>query len=438
MTVTPIEDRTIRKISARLLPLLIACYFAAFLDRVNVSFAALTMNADLGLSATQYGLGAGAFFITYFFFEVPSNLLLARFGARKWIARIMFGWGLLSGATAFVDSASGFYVVRLLLGAAEAGFFPGIIFYLTLWFPAVYRARIIGYFMAAGPLSTVVGAPLSGLLLRMDGVMGLHGWQWLFLVEAMPSLVLAVVAFLYLVDRPADAGWLTFEEREWLETRLALEEGERLMKYQYTVREALTNPRLLSLSAVYFGVIAANVGLGFFLPQIVQAFGMSTFRTTLVSAVPYVAGTVGMILWGRRSDRKQERRYHTAFPLLVAGCAIVGSALVDDATAKMAALSAAAIGIFASMPVFWTLPTFILSGAAAAGGIALINSIGNLAGFVGPYVMGWTRDATGTYVAGLISLGVACLASMTIVLMLRDDESLEASRSPAEETALQA
>jgi MFS transporter, ACS family, tartrate transporter len=437
MAVTPLEERTIRKISARLLPLLIACYFAAFLDRVNVSFAALTMNADLGLSATQYGLGAGAFFITYFLFEVPSNLLLARFGARKWIARIMFGWGVASAATAFVETATGFYIVRLLLGAAEAGFFPGIIFYLTLWFPAIYRARIIGYFMAAGPLSTVIGAPLSGLLLRMDGVMGLHGWQWLFIVEALPSLILSAVAFVYLTDRPAEADWLSAGEREWLDARLAREERERLSKHDYTVGEALTNRRLLALSAVYFGIIAANVGLGFFLPQIVQAFGMSTFQTTLVSAVPYLAGTIGIVLWGRRSDRKHERRFHTAFPLLVAGCAIAGSAFVDDATAKMAALSAAAFGIFASMPVFWTLPTFLLSGAAAAGGIAMINSIGNLAGFVGPYVMGWARDATGTYVAGLISLAVACLASMTIVLTLRDDESLEASRSAAG-TALQA
>ena len=426
-----LEDRTIAKISTRLLPLLIACYVAAFLDRVNVGFAALTMNADLGLTATQYGFGAGVFFITYFLFEVPSNLMLARFGARKWIARIMFGWGVASAATAFVKSATGFYVVRLLLGAAEAGFFPGIVFYLTLWFPTVYRARIIGYFMAAGPLSTVIGAPVSGLLLRMDGVMGLHGWQWLFIVEALPSLILSVVVFRCLTDRPTQAAWLTSEERGWLEQRLALEERQRLAKHQYTVRQALVDRQLFALSGVYFGIIAANVGLGFFLPQIVQAFGMSTFRTTLVSAVPYLAATLGIVLWARRSDQKRERRLHIALPLVIASAAIAASTVLDQPVAKVAALSVAAFGIFASMPVFWTLPTFFLSGAAAAGGIAMINSIGNLAGFVGPSLMGWTRDATGTYVAGLISLSAACLMSIGIVLAMRDDESTEARRRPA-------
>jgi MFS transporter, ACS family, tartrate transporter len=424
--VATIEHQTIRKISARLLPLLIACYLAAFLDRVNVSFAALTMNADLGLSAAQYGFGAGLFFVTYFVFEVPSNLMLARFGARKWIARIMFAWGLVSAATAFVENATGFYIVRLLLGAAEAGFFPGIIFYLTLWFPSVYRARIIGYFMAAGPLSTVVGAPISGVLLGMEGVMGLRGWQWLFIVEGVPSLILAVAAFRYLTDRPAGAAWLSHDEREWLSAELAAEEEQRLRSRRYTVREALTNPRLLALSAIYFGIIAANVGLGFFLPQIVQAFGMSTVRTTLVSAIPYLAGTIGTALWAYRSDRKRERRYHIVGPLLIASLTMAASTFLDDPLTKIAALSAAAFGIFSSMPVFWTFPTSFLSGTAAAGGIALINSIGNLAGFVGPYVMGWTRDATGTYVAGLLSLSTACLMSVAIVLTLRDEKHIEA------------
>jgi MFS family permease len=429
MTVTSIEDRTIATISWRLVPFLIACYLAAFLDRVNVSFAALTMNADLGLSATQYGLAAGVFFLTYFIFEIPSNLLLARFGARRWIARIMFAWGLLSAATAFVDSASQFYVVRLLLGAAEAGFFPGIIFYLTLWFPTVYRARIIGYFMAAGPLSTVIGAPLSGLLLQLDGQLGLHGWQWLFIIEALPSLVLSVVAFFYLTDRPTDANWLQPDEREWLQTRLATEEQQRLLKHRYSVRQALLSGRLHTLSAIYFGMITANVGLGFFLPQIVQAFGMTTFRTTLVSALPYVVGLAGIVWWGRRSDRKRERRFHTAFPLLVASGAIALSTIFDSPLAKMAAFSAAGFGIFSAMPVFWTLPTFFLSGTAAAGGIALINSIGNLAGFVGPYVMGWTRDATGTYVTGSLILSAACFGATAVVLTLRDEESLEPAQA---------
>jgi MFS family permease len=414
-----LETRTIARISARLLPFLIACYFAAFLDRVNVSFAALTMNADLGLSATQYGFGAGAFFLTYFVFEVPSNLLLVRFGARRWIARIMIAWGLCSAANAFVTTAGGFYLVRLLLGAAEAGFFPGIIFYLTLWYPSAYRARIIGWFMAAGPLSTVIGAPLSGMLLGMDGVLEMKGWQWLFVVEALPSLGLGVAAFYYLTDQPADAAWLTSEERAWLDERLRSEEERRLSKRRFTVGSALVNPRLLALSAVYFGIIAANVGLGFFLPQIVQAFGMSTFRTTLVSALPYVAGAIGIVLWGWRSDRARERRYHAVVPIAIASGALAASTVLDHPAAKMIAFCVAGFGIFSSMPVFWTLPTAFLSGAAAAGGIALINSIGNLAGFAGPSLMGWTRDATGSYTTGLFILSGACAMAVAILLASR-------------------
>jgi len=420
-----IEARTISKVSSRLLPFLIACYFGAFLDRVNVSFAALTMNADLGLSATQYGLGAGLFFLTYFLFEVPSNVILSRVGARRWIARIMFVWGLVSGATAFVESAAGFYVVRLLLGAAEAGFFPGIIFFLTLWFPAMYRGRIIGWFMAAGPLSVVIGAPLSGLLLRMDGVMGFAGWQWLFVLEALPSLILSVVAWFYLTDRPADATWLTRAEREWLEDRLAQEERERLKKRHYTVLEALLNPTLITLSTIYFGIVAANTGLGFFLPQIVRAFGLSNLGTSFLSALPYVVAVAGCVLWGRRSDRRRERRRDTAIPLLVAGCALAASVAFDHPAAVMLAFCAAAFGIFASMPVFWTLPTAFLSGAAAAGGIAMINSLGNLAGFAGPYVMGWTRDATGTYTAGLLMLAASSLAAMALSFVLPAQNLLE-------------
>src|SRR6266850_5623101 len=245
-----VEERTIAKVSARLVPFLVVCYLAAYLDRVNVSFAALTMNADLGLSAAAYGFGAGIFFLAYFFFEVPSNLLMARFGARRWIARIMFSWGLVSGATAFVGGATSFYVIRVLLGIAESGFFPGIIFFLTLWFPAVYRARIVGYFMAAIPLSTVIGAPLSGLLLGLDGFVGMKGWQWLFILEAAPALILSVVVYFYLTDRPADAGWLQPEERAWLVTRLEQERKQREIVRRYSVIQALLDPKVLALSVV--------------------------------------------------------------------------------------------------------------------------------------------------------------------------------------------
>jgi MFS transporter, ACS family, tartrate transporter len=427
-----IEIRTIAKVSRRLVPFLIICYFVAYLDRVNVGFAALTMNQDLGLSQTAFGFGAGIFFIAYFIFEVPSNLLLERFGARKWIARIMLSWGILSGAMAFIPdiarvtglgNENSFYLVRVLLGAAEAGFFPGIIFYLTLWFPSEYRARIVGYFMAAIPLSTVIGAPISGVLLYLHGGFGLAGWQWLFIIEAVPAIILSGVVFFYLTDRPADATWLAPDERQWLAERLEIEQRQRVAVQDYSVTQALVNPRVLGLSLVYFGAVATNYGLSFFLPQIVKAFGMNTFLTTLVSAAPYAVGLVGMVWWGRRSDRVAERRFHTAFPLFVAAAGIAVSTVFDDPTLKMISLCVAGFGIFACLPVFWTLPTAFLSGAAAACGIAVINSIGNLAGFAGPFAMGWIKDHTGSYTGGLLLLSGLGIIAMGAALMLGHDEA---------------
>ncbi|MEA2541231.1 MAG: transporter, family, tartrate transporter, partial [Acidobacteriaceae bacterium] len=412
-------------------PFLIVCYFTAYLDRVNVGFAALEMNQDLGLSQTAFGLGAGIFFIAYFIFEVPSNLLLERFGARKWIARIMLSWGILSGTMAFIPAighATGlgnentFYVVRVLLGAAEAGFFPGIIFYLTLWFPAQYRARIVGYFMAAIPLSTVIGAPISGVLLYLHGGLGLAGWQWLFIIEAVPAIILAGIVFFYLTDSPADATWLAPEERTWLTGRLDLERRQRQAVRDYSVQQSLVNPRVLGLSLVYFGAVATNYGLSFFLPQIVKAFGLNIFLTTLISATPYAVGLIGMVWWGRRSDRVVERRFHAAFPLFIAAIGIAFSTALDNPTLKMLSLCVAGFGIFANLPIFWTLPTAFLSGAAAAAGIAVINSIGNLAGFAGPFAMGWIRDRTGSYAGGLLLLATLGMIAMGILLVIRQDE----------------
>jgi ACS family tartrate transporter-like MFS transporter len=421
----PLEHRTIAKVSARLIPFLILCYFVAYLDRVNVGFAALTMNKDLGLSASAFGFGAGIFFLAYFLFEVPSNLFLERVGARKWIARIMVSWGVISGATAFISGELSFYIVRVLLGIAEAGFFPGIIFFLTLWFPAVYRARIIGYFMAAIPLSTVIGAPLSGLLLGLDGFMGMKGWQWLFILEAAPAVILSVVVFFYLTDRPADATWLQPDERAWLVARLEQEQNKRETVRRYSVMQALLNPKVLALSLVYFGAVATNYGLSFFLPQIVKAFGVSNLQAGLVTALPYVVGVISIVWWGRHSDRTLERRFHLALPLFVASAGIAASTALNDPTTKMVALSIAGFGIFGCLPVFWTFPTAFLSGAAAAGGIALINSIGNLAGFAGPYAMGRIRDLTGSYTGGLLSLSAVGFMAMFIVLALDHDHSRE-------------
>jgi D-galactonate transporter len=421
----PLEQRTIAKVSSRLVPFLIGCYFVAYLDRVNVSFAALTMNKDLGLSSSAFGFGAGIFFLAYFIFEVPSNLFLERFGARKWIARIMFTWGLISGAMAFVVGEYSFFTLRVLLGIAEAGFFPGIIFYLTLWFPAAYRARVIGYFMAAIPLSTVIGAPISGLLLGMDGILGLKGWQWLFIIEAVPALVMSVFVFFYLTDRPSDATWLADDERAWLQTRLDRERQQREAARHYSVRDALLDAKVWALSLVYFGAVATNYGLSFFLPQIVKAFGVTNVQAGVIAALPYAVGTIAIVMWGRRSDRKLERRFHLSFPLLVAAAGLATAALLDDPTMKMVALSIAGFGIFGCLPVFWTYPTAFLSGPAAAGGIALINSLGNLAGFAGPFAMGSLKDWTGTYTAGLFLLAALGLIAMVVVLNLHHDHALE-------------
>src|SRR5690348_4148622 len=425
VTIQTLEAQAIRRVSARLVPFLIVCYLVAYLDRVNVGFAALTMNKDLGISATAYGLGAGIFFFTYFIFEVPSNLFLERFGARKWIARIMLSWGILSGAMAFITGETSFYVVRLLLGAAEAGFFPGIIFYLTLWFPAAYRARIVGYFMAAIPLSSVVGSPVSGYILGMDGVAGLKGWQWLFILEAVPALLLSVVVFFYLTDSPADARWLGAEERRWLVRRLELERNQRDAAQHFSVRQALLNGKVMALALVYFGAVAANYGVSFFLPQIVKAFGLSNAATGWVTAIPYAIGIVAMIYWGRRSDRMRERRLHCAGALVVAALGIAGCALFEDPVLRIVSIAIGGAGIFGCLPVFWTLPTAFLSGAAAAAGIAVVNSIGNLAGFAGPYVMGALKDATGNFTAGLLTVAGAALVAAGIVLALHHDRKLE-------------
>ncbi len=442
-----LEARTIARVTVRLVPFLIVCYFVAYLDRVNVSFAALTMNKDLGLTSEAYGIGAGIFFLSYFLFEVPSNLFLERFGARKWIARIMFSWGLLSGLMAFIPQISDitgqsttnvFYAIRILLGIAEAGFFPGIIFYLTLWFPSVYRGRIIGYFMAAIPLSSVIGSPISGQLLNLGGYAGLAGWQWLFIIESVPALVLAFVVFFYLTDRPADARWLAPDQRAWLTRRLSDEHEVRTAARHFSVLQALGDTRVLLLGFVYFGAVAANYSLGFFLPQIVRDFGLSFGWTGVVSAIPYVAGVVGMVYWGWHSDRTGERREHVALAALVAGAGIVASTLIDSPTGKMIAFTIAGFGVFAVLPVFWTLPTTFLSGTAAAGGIAIINSIGNLSGFAGPFVMGKMKDATGSYAVGLLAVAGTVFLAMLVALSLPHEAKLEQAAAERETEPLRA
>lgn len=425
-----VEASVVRRVMGRLIPFLILCYFVSYIDRANIGVAALTMNHDLGLSAQAFGFGAGIFFLGYFIFEVPSNLLLERFGARRWIARIMLTWGIVSGCMALVQGETSFYVVRVLLGLAEAGFYPGIIFYLTIWFPAAYRARVMGYFSVALPLSSVIGTPLSAALLGLDGTLGIAGWRWVFILEALPSIVLAFFVWAYLTDRPENASWLPDSERSWLVRQLGAERQQQETRHKHSAIAAMLKPSVLALSVAYFGIGANSYGLAFFLPQIVKAFGLTNLQTGFVSAIPFLVGTLAMIWWGRRSDRLQERRMHAALPLAVAGVGMIAAAYLSDPYLRMIAISVGALGTFAALPVFWTLPTAFLSGAAAAAGIAVVNAIGNLAGFVGPYAIGYFRATTGDFGGGLIVIGATALLSAVIVLVMRREGSEPIAETP--------
>lgn len=412
-----LETSTIRAISWRLIPFLVLAYFLSYLDRVNLGFAALTMNKELNFSPTVFSWGAGIFFIGYFLFEVPSNLALEKFGASRWIARIMITWGIISALMAVVSGVWSFYGVRFLLGVAEAGFFPGIILYLTYWYPAEYRARFLAAFAVAVPVSTVIGAPVSGLLLGLDGAMGLQGWQWLFIIEGVPSVLLGIVTWFYLTDRPEKADWLSAEQKVWLAAKLENEVAAKQAATHLTLGQALSSPKVIALSLVYFGFVAALYGMQFWLPTIVKAFGFSNAQTGFVIAVPYLFGTIAMILWARHSDATRERVMHVGAPLLLTGAALGVCGYVTDPMTTMVVLTVAAIGVFCTFGVFWTLPTAWLSGTAAAGAIALINSIGNLAGFAGPYLIGWVKETTGNTSTGLLVLAVLPLLGGLLVFV---------------------
>ncbi len=430
---TEIETRTIGKVMWRLMPFLFICYFVAYLDRVNVGFAKLQMNSALGLSESAYGFGAGLFFVAYFLLEVPSNLALARFGARLWIARIMFSWGLISALFAFIrpiSAATGvppdwmFFILRFLLGIAEAGFFPGIIFFLTLWFPSVYRARVVAMFMLAIPFSSIVGAPLSGALLNVAGA-SLDGWQWLFVIEAVPSVVMSVIIIFYLTDRPEQATWLAPDEKAWLTARIDGETSKKQAAGHMSIGEAITDARVMLCAFMYFCLNAASYGVAFFLPTIVKGFGASNIETGLLAALPFVFGAVGMILLGRSSDRTLKRREHVLAAMVLACVGLVGAGLSTSPVMVLGMLCLSQIGVSAMPPLFWPIPGAFLTGASAAAGIATINSIGNLSGFVGPYFMGYLKDATGTFALGLILLGVIALAGGLSVLLLPVTRQLE-------------
>jgi ACS family tartrate transporter-like MFS transporter len=414
-----IAESALRKVRWRLIPFLFLLYIVAYLDRVNVGFAAIDMNRDLGFSAAIYGLGSGIFFLSYTLLEVPSNLMLARVGARIWIARIMLTWGVLSSAMIFVNSPARFYLTRFLLGAAEAGFFPGIILYLTQWFPQRERARAVGTFMTATAMAGVIGAPISSALLRMNGVWGLRGWQWLFLIEGIPAILMVPVVLAYMTEHPVDAKWLTADERAWLVREMAAEQTQSSQAI-VTLRGALGSLRLWIVSLPYFCIVIAFYGISFFLPQILQSVsGFGSATIVLLSAIPYVAATIGLVFFGARSDRTRERRWHVAVPCLIGAAGFILTVMAPPTPAvALTTLSIAAFGIWGTLGPFWAIPTALLRGTAAAGGIALVNSIGNVGGFVGPYLMGWIRDATGGFTAGLLTLAAILVVGALIVLGL--------------------
>lgn len=415
---SPLERRAIRRVGWRLIPFLMVCYVIAWMDRVNVSFAALQMNKDLGFTSAEFGLGAGLFFVTYCLLEVPSNLLLFRFGATRWIARIMFTWGVCAMAMAFVKGLSSYYAVRLLFGAAEAGFYPGILYFLTLWFPAAYRGRILGLFISSAAISGIIGSPISGLLLGLDGIWGLRGWQWLYVVEALPAIVLAPLVLLVLKDGPANAGWLPADEKRWLAETLDAEARLMQRTHNDSVWHALGHPRVWLLALGYFANVCLLNGTTFFLPQIVKAFGISNTATGFVVAIPSALALVTMIWWGRRSDRHHERYGHAAGALLIGAIALLAAMLLRDPVIRIALIAISIAFTLAFTGPFWAIPGSFLSRAAAAGGIAAISSLGVTGGIVTPWLVGWTRDHTGDFRVGLSAVAIFAIVIAAIFFTL--------------------
>ena len=426
----PLERETVRRVAWRLMPLLMLGYFCAYLDRVNVGYAGLQMNKELGFSASVFGFGAGIFFFGYFLFELPSNLVLARVGARIWIARILFTWGIISGLTAFVWNDWSFYTIRFLLGLAEAGFYPGVVLYLTWWFPSYYRTRMMAFFMLASTISLIIGPLVSGQLLELGGWLGVRGWQWLFLIEALPPIIMAGVTLALLTDHPAEAAWLRPDQRRWLAERLASENAQRENIRRFGLGEALGNPRVWWLTLVYFGQNVSNYGFLIFLPQIIKAFGVSYGMTGVIGAIPFVFAAFAMLVWGWHSDHTGERTWHVAGACLLAAAGLsVCIFLHGSPVLMMIALIIAQMGQASIAPTFWSLPTAMLTGVAAAGGIALINSVGNLGGFAGPYVFGLVKDATGSDTIALLIIALPLVVSAVVLVALGHDRRLE--RIPA-------
>ena len=411
------ESATIRKITWRVMPVLLLAYFFAYIDRVNVGFAALTANEELGLSSVEFGFGAGLFFLGYSGAQVPSNLMMLRYGARRWFARILISMGILAAAMMFVVGPRSFYAVRLALGIAEAGLLPGVIYYLRCWFPQSYRANIMAVFLLAIPLSSLLGSPISGALLGMDGLFGLHGWQWMYLVEGIPLIIFGLVVLSVVAETPAEADWLTSAQRQWLEKALADEAAVRALPRQEPPWWKLViDARVLCYGNAFFGITAGSYGLSFWLPQIVKSFGLTNFMTSLVVAIPFLFGSIATIVWARHSDRRRERVYHTALPAFLAAAGLGACIAISSPVLTMVALTVAALGIFGIRGPYFALVAEDFEGTTAAPAIAWIDTFASLGGFFGPTIIGWLRQTTGGYTWPLLALAFLSLLGGIIIL----------------------
>jgi ACS family tartrate transporter-like MFS transporter len=432
------EARALAKVTARIIPFLFLLYIVAYLDRVNVGFAKLQMQTDLKFTDTIYGIGAGIFFFGYFLFEIPSNLILEKVGARVWIARIMIIWGFLAAAMAFVRTPWQFYTMRFLLGVGEAGFFPGMILYLTYWYPKAERAKAVSLFMTATALANVFGGPVSASILGLNGILGLKGWEWLFILEGIPASLLGIVVLFYLTDKPSDAKWLAADERDALIARLNRDSDDYVAppepgetrepaytqpkSHHHTSLRALLDPKVALFCAIYFCTVTGSYGISMWLPQIVKDFkGLSDIQVGFLTAIPYLCATVFMVLNGRHSDATGERRMHVAVPVFMAALGLGLSAVFKQPVFALASLTLAQMGLSGYLGAFWALPTSFLAGAAAAGGIALINSVGNLGGFVGPFAVGYIKDSTHSYEAPLFTLAGIVFVGGILVLLSRNE-----------------
>jgi ACS family tartrate transporter-like MFS transporter len=429
--VRSLEQTTMRKVYLRILPFAALTYFMCYLDRINVGFAALTMNKDIGLDAAIYGMAAGAFFWGYVLAEVPSNIILERVGARLWIARIMITWGIISGCTAFATGPYSFMAIRFLLGLAEAGLFPGFVLYFTYWFPDAYRARINAGFTLALPIAVATGAPVSTALLGLDGLWGLRGWQVMYILEAIPTVVIGFVAFFYLTDTPAKAHWLTNEQRSWLSNRMTREHRQIAAAHGVGLLRSFWDPKVLLLSLNYIGIVTASLGMLLFLPTIVKELGISNMQVGWVTMIPYTCGAIAMVFCGWLSDRLGERRWILFWTCALSAVGLVIAGMTIGTWWSVVGMTIAAAGFYGTKGPFWSMPTMFLTGTAAASGIAWINSLGNLGGFFGPTMVGWARELSGSYAGGLYALAACAIASALISLFwLRIPKAVAPSEEP--------